>query len=114
MKGEDKMKMIEITEKDMVDYFKGKDIKKADRLLLNTAQNNFIAGMSKRKENELEFLKRLDKAYQEKISKVPVVIQRAIEKKDKDFWNGVNLAFNNFRERIQERIKLLEDKNTTK
>jgi hypothetical protein len=40
--------MCEITNEDMIDYFKGKDIPKADRLLLKTAKNNFKAGQKER------------------------------------------------------------------
>jgi hypothetical protein len=41
------------TEKEIIEYFKGKNIIDADKLLMDTARNNFNAGYKKaKKENE--------------------------------------------------------------
>ena len=40
--------------KEVVDYFKGKDIKKADKLLFDTAKNNFEAGKEAQRKEDFE------------------------------------------------------------
>ena len=48
--------------KEIVDYFKRKDIKEADKLLFDTAKNNFEAGKEAQKKEDIEmFEKKLEK-----------------------------------------------------
>ena len=49
----------EIENKKIVNFYKGKDVTEADRLLFDTAQNNFKAGQKSQREEELKFLKSL-------------------------------------------------------
>jgi cell shape-determining protein MreC len=56
-------KQNEPKDKEIIEYFKGKDINKADKLLIKTAQNNFnkgfIIGSKIEKEKFDEFIKEL-------------------------------------------------------
>ena len=49
--------MIKDNARDIVNYYKGKDIKEADKLLLKTAQNNFKAGQEAERKKILDVLK---------------------------------------------------------
>jgi len=46
----------EIKDKDIVDYYKGKNIRDADILLLKTAENNYEKGYANAQEEILELL----------------------------------------------------------
>jgi len=53
------MTEMEITNKEIADYYKGKDVTEADKLLLKTAQNNFEKGLKEAWKKELEFLEKV-------------------------------------------------------
>ncbi|MCK9429495.1 MAG: hypothetical protein M0R17_05785 [Candidatus Omnitrophica bacterium] len=84
-------------QENIVNYYKGKDVNEADKLLFETAQNNFKAGYEKgRAEKEQENKKKLtieywenalkngDKFWSEKYQELLSTLQEKIEELNKD------------------------------
>ena len=71
---------MDVTNKEIADYYKGKKIDDADKLLLDTARNNFHAGrLSAKEENmkEIEFAIRRTK--EKTLNDVEKKIEKCVE-----------------------------------
>jgi|GEM_PF-3464890 len=86
-------------QEDVINYYKGKkNIQKCDKLLFDTAMNNYKKGLEQgRKDKEDEIRKKIEEYFEE-------------NKENMASYGGLDILIIN-RSKLQELLKSIEDKN---
>ena len=99
----EKQQKREIEEERIINYFKGKDIVKADELLIDTAKNNFEAGFQKAKEQYNELRIDRDK-WMIKFAKQKEQYALALKKVKEEIYGEIGLLWDLRHYNIAKRI----------
>jgi hypothetical protein len=78
-------------QQEVVDYFKGKNIKNADKLLMETARNNYKAGKQSERERILKIIKE--------------VIHITIDSGNKEFAEGYHIGWSECLEELKTKVQ---------